>query len=205
MARPVSVLPGVLAILLGAWTGIGGCLYALGSLGDRGADVPDSPFLSGAQTRAVQELMVATAAYDPVNATLSALSALVGPLLVFAGVLLIARVANAGLVGRVGFGALIAVDALHALWSVAWFVIVWEPMTTYVHAIGKSMPNQPPGFSDSLDDAAGVAIMMTALLIVLYFAVKIALASLGLWRASRLDDVPDRPVAELDPDLGWAE
>ena len=204
MARPGSTLTGVMAILLGTWTGIGGCMYATSALGGSG-EVPDNPFLSGAQNRAVQELVVATASYDPINAALSALSALVGPLLIVAGMLLIYRTHQSGLVGTVAFGASIVADALQAVWSVIWFILVWGPMSDYVAAIAEGMPNQPSGFADQLDQVTGVAIALTALIGVLYFAVKIALAGLGLWRSMRLDAPSEDAPPSLDPDLGWAD
>jgi hypothetical protein len=204
MARSGSALPGVLAILMGIWTGCGGCVYATSALGSR-AEPVDTPFLNGAQNQAVQDLVVAAAVYDPVNAALSALSALVGPLLIVAGMFLLAQVPNSGLVGRVAFGASIVADALQALWAMVWFFLVRGPMADYVEAFARGMENRPAGMLDSLDAFTGTAIVVTAFIGLLYFAVKIALAALGLWRSGLVDALPADEPPPVDPDLGWAD
>ena len=98
-------------------------------------------------------------------------------------------------------------DALHALWSVLWFGLVWGPMSDYVEAIAKGLPNKPPGFMDSLDAFTAVAIVITALLGVAYFAIKIGIAGLGFRFSGRIDreDTADEAPPPVDPNLGWAD
>ncbi len=201
--RPIGIA--VIAILLGLWNMMG-CLTALGSLSDS-SEVPDNPFLSSAQNRAVQELAASVEAYEPVTGALSALTALSGPLLLVAGILLAVGLAHAPLVGRVAFGASIVVDGLQAIWSLIWYGLTWRPMTRYVEAISASLPDPPP--PDMTGAVTGTAIAIVAAMGLAFFAVKIALALAGLAVTGRLDRHEAEPAfaPPRDPGeegVGWA-
>ncbi|MFK7931032.1 MAG: hypothetical protein AB8H79_22795, partial [Myxococcota bacterium] len=114
MAAPSSTsitLAGILAILLGLWSGCGGTFSALGSLSATG-EVPDSPLFSSAQLRAVEGFVQAALMWEPVNGGLAALAALSGFFLLVAGVNLVLRAPNYGLVGRIAFMVALVVDGL---------------------------------------------------------------------------------------------
>lgn len=201
--RPVSaVLVGVLLILLGLWDSLG-CFHALGAL-TGGGEAPDSPFLSGAQNRAMSEMMAQASAFDPVNGGLAALITLAGPLLIAAGILILLASRHAPLVGRVACAVSVLVDGIQALWGIVWYLLMWDPMVDYVRASAASMPEQPDVDMSTL---TFVTIVIIVLMGLAYYGVKMALAAWGFVVAGRTgtdDATPQQPAAH-DPDLGWAD
>lgn len=209
--RPRSVLiAGIIAILFGLWTGCGGCAGALGALGnDR--DVPDSPFLSSRQLSAVQDFVEAAASLEPISAALAALAALVSVLLLVAGVFLLGRLSYHALVGRVAFGAAMAVDALAMVWSLIWYVLLYGPMSAYIEGMMKATPNPPPNMDEVLGTATVLAVVISAALNVGYYLAKLAALGWGLWVTTRsdvqtdADSPPPRPAPTHEPGLDWAD
>jgi len=187
-SRPVATAgAGVLAVLLGLWDLIGGGCGALGlAFGGRG-EVPDSPLFTAAQLRAIEAFTDAAATLDPVNAAVGMLVGLVGILLLAGGFLQFTSSGQRGLVGRVAFGASIAVDGLQIVWGIAWYLLLWQPLRDYVEAISRTMPDQPPDMESVVGVATGLSVVLMVLLSAVYFGGKMALAGWGFWRCTRAD------------------
>lgn len=200
---------GVIGVLLGLYDFIGGGCLSLGALSPRG-EVPDVPFYTSGQQRAIEAYVEAAEVLDPINAAVGALVGLVGVLLVVAGALLFTGSEQRGLVGQVAFGASMAVDALQILWLVLWYGLLWDATVTYVEATVRTLPDAPVETGMVTAVSVGLVIALGTA----YFAVKMALAGVGLWRCRLADGAADGvqqgpggrsgPHAPTDDGLEWA-
>lgn len=193
-ARRATLL-GVIAILLGAWTGCGGCSGALGALGTDGEAPPPSLF-SGDQAAAMADLAQAAAAWAPIDGALGFGAAIAGVALLIAGVTSIARLDRSGVALRVAFVVSAALDGAQLLWMFAWFLLLWGPFTTYTVSIARTAG------SGDVDPAAIVDVAMgfVILLGVLYYVVKIGVAALCATLAR-----PPEPVDDVATTEAWAD
>jgi len=190
---------GLLALALGLWTGCGSCLGVFSALsGAPPDDLP--PFLSPDQGRAALDFALAASALGPIDGAIALAATLTGLALLAAAVLGLARHTRAALGLRVAFLVSAAVDALQALWMVAWFALLWSDFTAYTRALMESMPT---GQAGDIDAIVSFAIVVTIVLGLGYFAIKIGVAAVGAWLAGNAGP----PAAEATPieGAGWAD
>jgi hypothetical protein len=187
--RPVAA--GVIALLLGLWTGCGGCFSALGSLAPAGGEPP--PWVSGNAAHAAAELSLSLNAYTPVDGAVGALAALTGFALIVAGSLNLARVLPS-LVLRAALILSALLDALQLLWALIWLALASGPLWAYAEVVVLDVDANAP-----IEVVVGFALTLVAVMIALYYAVKITVAIGGAWLAR------DRAVPSAAEGLGWAD
>jgi hypothetical protein len=162
-----------------------------------------TPFLSARQHEAMVEVVQASSAWDPLNAALNALSALAGPLLVVAAILTLVQLAQGPTWLRAALLVTAGVNAVHALWSVAWYLLLWGPWMGYLQTA------LPASARSDLSGEATEAIMATSLAIVVglsagWFLLKAGFLVLGA-RMLRDPEPPQIPAGPPSTDLTWAE
>lgn len=195
-----SRLLGAAALLLGLWTGCGGCLWALGSLGPAG-DAPDSALLGAAVQEAVYTLSIAASTWAPVDGGIALLATLAGLGLVVSGALtLIGTVPMARVLLRVAFLVSAVVDLAQLLWMLAWFALLWQPYMDYTRAIARTVQSSSPP-----DGVAAASALTIIVLSFGYYLIKIGVAVFGAVLIGGDRAGESTPPETRDPSAGWAD